>query len=599
MATEYKICTHLGNITEAYLEPVQRLPGLTRNPKDIIRTIEFYTSSQYLSGNKDELNRDKPFYEISNYRVTTAKVATDIDVKDIKFEPESLKFSRQTMMINKELFKYLKECEFSKTLNDMGFARPKYGGVLVKKHEYNDGEGVEMDIEVVDWVNIDFDPADIIGGVIVETFHLQPDEFASKKDVWENVPEVLKESAKVNKDKPAKIEIKEISGVFPETFDPEIEKGDDTNYKRMCFYVAAVENKKFFLYKEDQKKSNFKYLPWEAIGDGLGRGVVESGFEAQWAINDTMISFKNAMELSGKVLLSTNSKKVSGNAITDVASGHIFELEPNATMQSLNILPSAFPQFQVAIDLWNAQFDKVSSTYAANTGEAPTAGTPYSQTALLNQVANSPFEYQREVWGIFLNEILNDWVLPYVKKRILKSHTLVADYTPEELELIDEDLANYDVNPQIVDMVLADQPISNEVVSVLKEANKQARNKALGNKREFVIPAKWLDIDGQITANITGELKNKAAMLQSLDSVFAKLISTYNPQTGTFAVLDNPVLAKLFGSIVEMAGITFSYSQMMDSTKKTTNTPPQASQPLTAPTAMQPDLTAINQAPVA
>ena len=596
MATEYKICTHLDNITEAYLEPVQRLPGLTRNPKDIIRTIEFYTSSQYLSGNKDELNRDKPFYEISNYRVTTAKVATDIDVKDIKFEPESLKFSRQTMMINKELFKYLKESEFSKTLNDMGFARPKYGGVLVKKHEYNDGEGQEMEIEVVDWVNIDFDPADIMGGVIVETFHLQPDEFASKKDVWDNVPEVLKESAKVNKDKPAKIEIKEISGVFPETFDPEIEKGDETNYKRMCFYVAVVENKKFFLYKEDQKKSNFKYLPWEAIGDGLGRGVVESGFEAQWAINDTMISFKNAMELSGKVLLSTNSKKVSGNAITDVASGHIFELEPNATMQSLNILPSAFPQFQVAIDLWNAQFDKVSSTYAANTGEAPTAGTPYSQTALLNQVANSPFEYQREVWGIFLNEILNDWILPYVKKRILKAHNLVADYTPEELEMIDEDLANYDVNPQIVDMVLADEPISNEVVSVLKEANKQARNKALGNKREFVIPAKWLDIDGQITANITGELKNKAAMLQSLDSVFAKLISTYNPQTGTFAALDNPVLAKLFGSIVEMAGIPFSYAQMMDSQTKTA---PQAPQPLTAPTQMQPDLTAINPAPVA
>jgi hypothetical protein len=279
----------------------------------------------------------------------------------------------------------------------------------------------------------------------------------------------------------------------------------------MCFYVAVIDKKKFFLYKEDQKKSNFKYLPWEAIGDGLGRGVVESGFEAQWAINDTMISFKNAMELSGKVLLSTNSKKVSGNAITDVASGHIFELEPNATLQSLNILPSAFPQFQVAIDLWNAQFDKVSSTYAANTGEAPTAGTPYSQTALLNQVANSPFEYQREVWGIFLNEILNDWILPYVKKRILKSHTLVADYTPEELELIDEDLANYDVNPQIVDMVLADQPISNEVVSVLKEANKQARNKALGNKREFIIPAKGPVDD--IVQEVLGGIRSSCAYI--------------------------------------------------------------------------------------
>jgi hypothetical protein len=230
--------------------------------------------------------------------------------------------------------------------------------------------------------------------------------------------------------------IKEITGIFPESFDKDITTPKKNKFKSMCFYIASVGAKKYYLYKEDIKdiKEKYRYLPWERIpGRGLGRGVVEDGFPSQVWTNDAMISMKNAMELSGKVVLSTTSKKVSGNAITGVESGHIFELEEGKTINSLNLAPSALPQFQNIIDLWNIQYDRASSTYNANTGEAPTAGTPYSQTALLNQVANSPFEYQREVWGIFLNEILNDWILPHLKKKILKEHDLVSEFDEEEL----------------------------------------------------------------------------------------------------------------------------------------------------------------------
>lgn len=582
-----KILNYVDELKDAYQAPVQRLSGLLRRPKDIIRTVEFYTSNQYLSGNKDELGRDKPFYNVCNFRVTTAKTATDLDVKDMKFEPDSLQFSTQTMIINKELYQYLKEINFSKTLNDMGLARPKYGGVLVKRHDNEDGE---MEIEVVDWVNVDFDPSDVIGGAIVERFYMQPSEFASKADVWDNVKETLDLHAKLHKNKPAKVEVLEVSGEFPESFDTEIENGDETKYKRMCFYIAVVGAKKILLHKEDQKESNFKYLAWEAVGKGLGQGVVEQGFESQWAVNNTMIAMNNAMELSGKVVLASTSKKVSGNAITDISSGHIFELEPNATLTSLNLLPSAFPQFQVNIDLWNQQYDRTSSTYNANTGEAPTAGTPYSQTALLNQVANSPFEYQREVWGIFLNEILNDWILPHVKKRILKKHDLVAEYTEDELETIDEDIANFNIRPQFISAVLAEEEVTQESIDLLKQLEKEKLAKSFGNKREFSIPAKWLDVDGKITANITGELKNKAAMLQSLDSVFAKLISTYNPQTGTFAALEDPILSKVFGSIVEMAGIQLSFSQLK---AKKGSASPMPAEPMTMPQQTQPDLSAV------
>lgn len=562
---KHKIFSYIDKIEDSYQESVEIVDGLMFDHKRTLRTIEYYSNSEYLSGNKDGLGREKPFYNIGNYRVTVAKTSTDLDVKDIRFEPDSLKFSTQTMLINKELYKYLKESNFSLTLNEMGVTRPKYGGVLVKKYQ----DSKELKINVVDWKNVVVDPVDILGGTIIETHWMLPSEIAEKSDVWDDTEEVLKAHAKHNKNKPCRVEVKEVTGEFPYSFDPDEEDSDanDMKFKSMCFYIACINSKKYLLYKEEVKsiKDKYRYLAWERIpGRGLGRGVVEDGFEAQVWTNDTMIAYKNVMDISGKVIISTDSQKISGNAITGIDNGHIFQMEPNRTIQSLNLAPSSMPQFEQMINLWNIQYDRASSTFDANTGEQPPSGTPYSQTALLNQVANSPFEYRREEWGIFLNEILNDWMLPFIKKRLTKAHDLVADYDDEELDLIDEDIAVWQTNNVIKESLLAGNLVTPEEqaegIMMVKESLRKT-----GKKREVKIPAGYLDVEGNITANITGELKNKSAMLQSLDSVFKTVISTYNPNTGQYAALQDPVLSKIFGQIVEMAGIPFSAGQLRPS----------------------------------
>lgn len=551
---DYKIFTHLDNITEAYNEPVARVDGLIRKPKDIIRTVEFYSNSQYLSGNTDSLGREKPFYNVGNYRVTVAKTATDLDVKDIRFEPDSLKHSVQAMLYNKELYKYLKDVNFSLTLNEMGLTRPKYGGVLVKKYT-KDGQ---LKIDVMDWTNVDFDPADVVGGVIIETFHLSPSELVAKRGVWKYVDEVLKAHNKLNKGKPAKVCVKALSGDFPVDYYPGNEDDDSGEYKRMCFYIAEVGKKKYLLYSEYEKEVEYKYLPWEKVGNSLGRGVWEDGFEAQTWQNDAMISMKNVMDISGKVIISTDSQKISGNAITGVDNGHIFQIEAGRSIQSLNLAPSALPQFERVIELWNNQFDRSASTYDANTGEAPTAGTPYSQTALLNQVANSPFEFRREEWGIFLNEILNDWVMPFLKKKILEAHNLVSDYTDEELDIIDEAVAEYEGREYVKSSILnkGEVPKPEDLESFKAGVRKEMAKD--GKRREIAIPEGFLDVKGKLTANITGELKNKAAILQSLDSIFKTAVSTFNPNTGQYSALQDPALSKIFNQIVEMSGVPLS-----------------------------------------
>lgn len=567
---DLKVYSYIDRVIDAYREPVMILEGINNrygnlvfNMRYTLAKIEFYSNDQYMTGALDELGREKPFYNISNYRVTVAKTATDLDVKDIKFEPDSLKYSVQAMLYNHELFQYLKDTEFSNTLNEMGKTRPKYGGVLVKKCYEEDG----MEIEVVDWKNTSVDPVNIMGGIIIESHYMSASEFSSKSDVWENVEEVLKAHAKYSKNKPAKIEILEATGSFPESFDPEMEDGSEYKFKDMCFYLAKVGTKKYYLYKEDiSVEDKYKYLAWDRVpGRGLGRGIVEDGFEAQWATNDAMISMKNAMELSGKVVLSTTSKKISGNVLTGIDNGHIFELEDGKTINSLNLSASSLPEYQNIIELWKSQYNNIASTFDANTGEQPPSGTPLGTTQLLNSVANSPFEYQREVWGIWLQEILNDWIMPELKKRIIKEHYLVSDFSDEELDLIDKAIATEHVNTSIIDQVFAGGVVTPEDQQGMMQQSMQALKKQ-GKKREIKVPEGFLDVEGKLTANITGELKNKGAVLQSLDSVFKTVVSSFNPDTGQYAALQDPVLSKVFAQIVEMSGIPFSSIQLQGAT---------------------------------
>lgn len=207
----YKIYSYLDQLADAYKEPIQLTEGLPFNHKQTLATIEFYSNDQYTTGNKDELQKEKPFFNICNFRVTTAKTATDLDVKDIKYEPDSLKDSVPTMLINHELFKYLKETNFSNTLNEMGKTRPKYGGLLIKKVK----KGDQLMIEVVDWKNVDCDPVSILGAPLIETHYMEISNVADKADVWYNVEEFITAHAKANKNKPVKMEVREITGTMP------------------------------------------------------------------------------------------------------------------------------------------------------------------------------------------------------------------------------------------------------------------------------------------------------------------------------------------------------------------------------------------------
>ncbi len=561
-----KIFTELDDIISTYETGTsQRIAGLYRSPFQVIKMCEYYTSSRYLKVNelgqynKDGLGRDKPFYNIVNYRVSLAKTATDLDIKDIQIEADNPKHQVESMLLNREAYEWMKESGFSQTLNKMGGTRPKYGGYLLKKTT-QDGK---LKIEVMDWTKVYTDLTDIMGGTIVEEHNMTPVALKKKDGVWENVEDVIKAHSKLKtRNKTNKIKVYELLGELPDSFYNDFEEKKSTTdeeftYSLQKYFIAEIDGKKFPLYCDKptgELSDYYEYLSWEDQSLDLGRGVIEESEEAQVWTNDAVINEKLAMDLAGRAGIVTNSKKISGN-ILEHDHGKVYELGTNETATSINFAPSALGMYQNLIQKWRLQADDASSSYDATTGKQPPADTPYAQTALLNQIGMKPFDYKREEWGIHLTKIFNKWVLPYLIKTLKKKHILVSEFTDVELQTIDDAFAVENSNKDIIKHVLktGQVPTPEDQANLIQTYKNHL--KGFGKKRYLSIPDDFFnDIEAKVTVVTTGEQKNKAVILQSLSTILSTVIQSYNQQTGKFGVLEDPTLSRIFEEILEMAG---------------------------------------------
>lgn len=564
---QYEIFKELTELQNNYNnKSLEKIEGLQRKQKDIIKMCEYYSDSRYLDANYGNrlgrTGRPVPFQNIVNYRVALAKTATDLDIKDIQIISDNPDHQVHSMLLNREAFEWMKTNEFSLTLNKMGYYRPKYGGYLLKRVM----EKGNLKIEVVKWNNVMTDQMDILGGPIVETHHMTPVMLKNKDGIWNNVREVLKAYKKLDADdRELNIEVQEITGEFPkcvikDAMSEEDTEEDEYTYSLQRYFVAEVGEEKYLMYGEEltgEMTDYYEYLSWEDNGYGLGRGVIEDSEEAQVWTNDAVINESIAMALAGRVGIKTNSKKL-GNSVLEHDHGKIYELEEGKDMNTVNFTPSSLGQYQTIIERWKQQADNVSSSYDAATGEQPPSGTPYSQTALLNAVATKPFDYKREEWGIHLTKIFDKWVIPHLVKKIKKEHILVSEFTDQELEIIDEAFANRNSNEEMVEQAIAfldgQAPAPTPETQEASKDKWKEKIKKQGKKRYIEVPADFFDgVEPKVTVLVTGEQKNKAVILSSLSQLMQTVVQSFNPATGQFGVLEDPTLSKLFNQALELS----------------------------------------------
>jgi hypothetical protein len=527
---------------------IELVDGLYYNQYNTLKTIEFYSNSKYLGGQKDELGREKPFYNINKFRVNVATRATDLDIKDIQISADGENFYNEAFLLGKEAYQWMKESHFDVFLNEFGKTRAKYGGVLVKKCMETEKGKKKLELEVVGWKNVITDQIDIEDGIIIEKHFLLPEELMEKEEVWNEMDarEIIKQ-AKKQKSWDGRIEVHEVHGYFPETYLDE--KGDEFKYTRQCHYICMT-GKKAVLHSCEETENPYKYLAWDKIvGRGLGQGIVEDGFEAQVWTNDSVIKEHRIMDLAGKVYLKTNSKKVGNNILNDVDNGHVFELEDGGDVNVMNLMPNSIPELGNLAQRWDAQFERVSSTFNAITGESMPSGTPYRQTAILNSESSSLFDYRREEAGIFIQEIFYDWVIPYLVNKLTSKHVLISDYSDEELKKLDEGFKHKKARSAIFAKVFKGEvPTEAEYNRLLDEEQKKLS--MTGNTRYVEIPKDYFkDVEYKVSVVTTGEQKNKGVILETLNNIL--LTIGKNP-----AILQDPTMLTIFKRIMDTAGVS-------------------------------------------
>ena len=545
-----KLITELKQIDSDYQNgTIQITDGLTFSQNEMIRLVEFYSSSKFLNGNKGSNGRDKPFYNIVNSMVDTAVVATDIDTKDIRVEADEEGSYDKSFLFNHEIYNWMKETNFAKSLNEIGETRARYGGVVVKKCKE---KGEEMKVEVVAWKNLVTDQVDILGGVIIEKHYMTPYELREKKDVWNNVEEAIGLYAKKGYTRSdERIEVWEVHGELSTDYlsdDAEVTEATESSCQTHFFCVKGAKSE--HLYWIEEKDMPYKYLAWKEVsGRALGRGVVEEGEEAQVWTNDAVQKKQAAMELSGKIILKTNSKKIGNNVMTDMDNGHIVVLEEGKDLNTVNLINGALPQFTEIVQEWWSQYERVTSSYDAVRGETPPSGQPYRLQALVSQTGSSHFDYRREEEGIFLKELFYDWVFPEIKKKLTKEHILASDFTPEELMKLDESFATYEANRFVLDNMLSGKIVMMQDFLAAKDQYMQFISKD-GKRRFLDIPDGYYnDMKAKLTINITGEQKNKQVVLETLTNILQTVAS--NPM-----ILQDNNLMTIFNKILEMSGVS-------------------------------------------
>jgi len=543
---------------------IDLVDGLKFSQKQQIRTIEFYNNSKYLNGQRDELGREKPFFQILNAICDVENSAKDIDTKDIQISSDDANHYLESWLLSKDIYVWMKETNFAKTLNDMRDMHTRYGSLLVKKVM----KDKELTLELPEWKNTLTDQVDIIKGAIVETHWMTANEIG-KMSEWKNVDTVLEKLK--GKGSSKRVPIFEIRGEFShatykDAMGLKYTSKDEEEYSYQLYYVAGnpVESGKenfvdgcVVLYCEDDTERVYKYLARKPkAGRSFGVGVMEEGEEAQVWTNDAVLKQARAMEYTTKVIGQTASKKLKGrNLLTETDDGTILEHEDNKPITNLNLLPSGgLQQYNALITQWYDQLEKTTSAYAAQRGETPPSGTPFRLQATILQQSNSVFKTLQQELGIFITEIVEDWIMPHLASKLTKEHILSYDFSPEELKEIDHKFSTKNANDIIIEKILSgglEKLPTQEDYDSIYEAQ-DTFIKQTKSQRFIQIPKDFYrNLKAKVTVNITGEQRNKAATLESLNNILITYASNPN-------LSQDPVASQLLAKIIELSGAGIS-----------------------------------------
>ena len=141
--------------------------------------------------------------------------------------------------------------------------------------------------------------------------------------------------------------------------------------------------------------------------------------------------------------------------------------------------------------------------------------------------------------------------MPYLATKLTKEHILSYDFSPEELKEIDKNFSTREANNKAVEKILSGEIVTPDDYMEWMDLADTFIKRTKG-KRFITIPKDFYkNLEAKVTINITGEQRNKAAVLESLNSILTTVASNPN-------LMQDPVLSQIVLKIVELSGAGIS-----------------------------------------
>jgi len=569
---------------------------------DTISRIDAYLNSKHTSGSADSLGRDKPFFNIVTAASNIWYRATDIDRKDIRFVPDSSSHVGMAFIATVVLNNWMKEARFGQFLNEWGRTLAQYGSALVKFVE-KDGLLVAS---VIPWNRAIVDPIDFNAIPTVEKLYYTPAQLRKMKEYDQEVVEALISAQTTRKtmdgnqqDNQSKfIEVYEVHGELPLAVleeDPELAPDNLWETYRQQMHVISYtkgEGEKFndfCLYKGKEAKHPYMLthlIPMD--GRTLSIGAVEHLFEAQWMVNHSQKNIKDTLDLASKLIFQTSDGNYIGrNVLSALETGDILIHKVNEPLTQINNSKADITAFQNFGAAWQSLANEITSTPDAMKGNTMPSGSPYSLAAYLGAQANSLFELMTENKGLYLEDMMREFIIPHLEKYMDTTEEIVAildDQGISELDAIyvPKEAArryNEQFKKDLMSAVKEDGAIPSPYQPNIAEQEVRNELSPLGNKRFFAT-----DIDGQswkqalkgfrkrVIVEVTNEQQDKQAVLTTLSSVLQTI-------AGNPAILQDPNARMLFSRILSETGVV-SPLQLSSSVNASVPAPPAGAEPL-------------------
>lgn len=530
-----KIVEQLNTYLADYDESVDITDNYKFNFKDTINKIELYNASQFKSGNTDSQGNHKYFENISNPQCGNATKNIDLDRKDIEVHAVNGKDRIKAMIYNNELKYWMRRANTGVLLNKIVENLPKYGSVILKK--------VGDDIKMIPLKFIILDPAvsnldndfDIKSSYITQVHPYNIRELEKQKKWDKKKVEGIVDN--LRKSKENEIDVYEI---YAEMENKDIKGAKGKGYSLGMAIVCDEE----VLYTKKIKSFPYKKVDYLTIeGRALGLGVIEMLFDPQRRWNEMCNQKALSMKLGSKHIYQSRDTTVASNITTDLLDGEI--LKVNSEITPISTEERNLGAYSQEENKLMSVIRSLSNAHEIMTGENLPSRTPFRLGAMMERNAGKLFEFIRENLSMFLEEVINEWVLPQFEAGIVKEH-IFEFYDAKTIRMIVERDVNRRLNMAIKDYVISTGSYPTQMeVDKLKEVLLSQHNDS-----EFAkIIEGYLDFSKTLSVDITGESANRTVELESMTN-FMQLLGQ-NPM-----LLQDPQYRPMMEEIAGKIGIS-------------------------------------------